>query len=145
VTRPKFKHYRIQRRLRDLLLEQAPGALIDIEFAFRATAEHELRAADVAYVSAERAAAIDAEDNLHGSPELVIEILSKSNTAEELADKQALCLEHGAAEFWVVDPKRGKVTVWTPDQRAVTYDRTEQIPLPLFGDGRLAVSRIFDM
>src|SRR5262245_18298708 len=154
VKRPKYKHYRIQQRLQELLFEYAGrsmardakfyGAVIGIEFAFRPVPEYELRVADVAYVAPERAAAIDLEDNLRGAPELVIEILSPSNSAAEMADKQTLCLDYGTREFWVVDPHRKRVTVWTPDYRAVTYQTGQEIPLDLFGSGMLPVDRIFE-
>ena len=52
VTRLKYRHYTLQRRLRRLLEALAPpGGLVDSEFAYRPLPEHELRVADVAYVS----------------------------------------------------------------------------------------------
>jgi hypothetical protein len=63
VTRPKYKHYTIQRRIRRLLERLAPSdGLVDTEFSFRALAEHELRVADVVYLSAAREQSIDPED-----------------------------------------------------------------------------------
>jgi Uma2 family endonuclease len=55
---------------------------------FRPLPEHELWAADVAYVSKERWEQIDPEDNLVGAPDLVIEVLSPSNTAAEINDRE---------------------------------------------------------
>jgi Uma2 family endonuclease len=144
VTRPKYKHYAIQRRLRRLLEAVAPAdALVDIELAFRPLPEHELRAADVGYVSGARAAMIDPEDNLHGAPDLVIEVLSPSNTVAEIYDKEKLCLENGAKEFWVVSPELRQVKVSTPDGHTITYQSGQEIPLPLFGGARVAVDAIF--
>src|ERR1041385_4193576 len=112
VTRPKFKHHLIQSRLRDRLKAIAPpGVFVEYEVAFRALPEHELRVADVAFIAPERVAQIDPDDNLHGAPDLVIEVLSPSNTAAEIYDKEKLCLENGAKEFWVVDPDRRQVKV----------------------------------
>jgi Uma2 family endonuclease len=107
VTRPKFKHFRIQKRLEKLLepLAQQLG-VVAMELAFRPLPEHELWAADVAYVSEERWGSIDPDDNLMGAPELVIEVLSPSNTAAEIDDKEQLCLQNGAQEFWVVNSAR---------------------------------------
>jgi hypothetical protein len=36
-----------------------------------------------------------------GAPDLVVEILDPSNSATEIYDKEKLCLENGAKEFWV--------------------------------------------
>jgi Uma2 family endonuclease len=144
VTRAKLKHQFIQSRLRDRLKGIAPaGAYVDSEVPFRALPEYELRVADVAFVNAERAAGMDPEDYLHGAPDLVIEVLSPSNTAAEIYDKEKLCLENDAREFWVVDPDRRQVKVSTPDGRTVTYRSGGEIPLPLFASGPLAVDAIF--
>lgn len=143
VTRPKLKHSLIQRSLRRLLEHVAePGSLVDVEIAFRSVQEHELWAADVAYLSAERFKQADPEDNIHGAPDLVVELLSPSNTVAEIFDKEKLCLENGAKQFWVVDPDRRQVKVSTPDGRTVTYRAGQQIPLDLFA-ANLAVDAIF--
>jgi len=145
VTRPQHKHFTIQRRLRRLLEQVAPpDGLVDTEFAFRATGEYEFRVADVAYVSAAREASIDPEDNLHGAPDITIEVLSRSNTAAEIFEKEKLCLENGAQEFWVVDPRLRQVRITTPDARTIAWRSGQQIPLPLFGEALLAVDEIFD-
>jgi Uma2 family endonuclease len=144
VTRPKLKHHLIQDRLVELLKPVAQSAgHVSMEFAFRALPEHELRVADVAFVRRERLDNTDPNDNLHGAPEIVIEVLSPSNTAAEIYDKEKLCLENGAQEFWVVDPDRRQVKVSTPDGRTTTYPSGQEIPLPLFGGAKVAVNAIF--
>jgi len=57
---------------------------------------------------------------LHGAPDLVIEILSPSNTVAEMYEREELCLENGAQEFWVVDIDRRGVKVTTPAPRTIT-------------------------
>ena len=144
VTRPKLKHHLIQDRLVQLLKPAAQSAgHVSMEFAFRALPEHELRVADVAFVSRERLDHTDPDDNLHGAPDVVVEVLSPSNTVAEIYDKEKLCLENGAREFWVVDPDRRQVKVSTPDGRTTTYHAGQQIPLPLFGAAKIPVDAIF--
>jgi Uma2 family endonuclease len=144
VTRPKYKHFEIQRRLRRLL-EAAAGqtGMIEIEVAYRALPEHELRVADVAYVSQERWQQVDPNDNLHGAPDLVIEVLSPSNTVAEIYDKEKLCLEHGCREFWVVDPDLRQVKISTPDGLTTTFRAGQEIPLRLFSSNSVSVDAIF--
>ena len=145
VTRPKYRHYALQRRIRRLLENVAPvDGVADTEFAYRALPEHELRVADVAYVSGSREQAIDPADHLHGAPDITIEILSASNTAAEIYDKEILCLQNRANEFWVVDPDRRQVKVSTPDGQTVTWRSGQEIPLSLFGEARLPVHAIFN-
>jgi Uma2 family endonuclease len=144
VTRPKLKHYVIQNRLCHLLKTLAPaGSFVGYQAAFRPLPEHELRVADVAFVSRERWAQADPGDNLKAAPETVIEVLSPSNTVAEMYDEEKLCLENGAEQFWIVDPDRRQVKVSTADGRTMTYRSGQEIPLERFG-GRLAVDAIFD-
>ena len=142
VTRPKLKHSLIQRNLRRLFEALAePGSYVDVEVAFRPLPEHELWAADVAYLSRDRFQQADPEDNVQGAPEIVVEVLSPSNTAAEIYDKEKLCLENGTKEFWVVDPDRRQVKVSTPDGHTITYQSGQEIPLLLF-DAKVAVDDI---
>lgn len=143
LTRPKMKHAKVQSRLVRLLRPKAEHlGVVESEVAFRALPEYELRGADVAFVSQRRWAETGDEDNLHGSPELVIEILSPSNTKLEIREKAALCLSTGAQEFWVVDTKRQTVTVTSGQGGTLVYAVKDDIPLVMFG-GDLAVAQIF--
>src|SRR5215467_4319593 len=104
VTRPKVRRLSVQSRLRRLLENAVPpGSLVEIEVAFRPLPEYELRVADVAYVSSERWANAEPDDHIRGAPELIIEVLSPSNTRAEIEEKRNLCLANGCLEFWVVD------------------------------------------
>jgi Uma2 family endonuclease len=144
VGYPKAKHAKCQRRLRQLLEQVAGGTgIVETEVAFRPLPEYEVWAADVAFVSKERWAQIDPEGYLRGSPELVIEVLSPSNTFEEMLDKETTCFEGGCQQFWMLDQKRRQVKVSTPDGVTRAYHEGQEIPLPLFGGGSLNVSAIF--
>lgn len=145
ITRPKKLHFSIQRKLRRLLEAAASeDAMIDTEVAFRPLAEHELWVADVAFVNGPRWSAVDAEDNLLGAPELVIEVLSPSNSTSELLEKQELCLAQGCLEFWVVDPKRQRVHVTRLDQPISIYGPGDVIPVALLREGAsIPVADIF--
>ena len=143
VTRPKLKHILIQKRLLQLLEPSAGDRFwVSIEVPFRPLPEHELRTADVAVVNLARLKQTDPDDNLSGAPEIVIEVLSPSNTAEEINDKERVCLANGCREFWVVDPKLRQVKVATPDGVTRTYQAGQEIPLALFGSATLPVDAI---
>jgi Uma2 family endonuclease len=95
VPLPQHIHRLIQDRLVELLKPIAGNGYVGIEIAFRALPQYEYRIADVAYVTRERWERIADNDNLRGAPELVIEILSQSNTKEMMREKAALCLGNG--------------------------------------------------
>jgi len=144
LTRPKAKHYTLQKRL-ERLLENKVGNLgvVGIEMPFRALPQFDLRVADVAFISQQRWDAIDPEDNLRGAPELVIEVKSPSNTWAELRERASLCLASGCQDFWIVDDEARTITTISADGRAVEYSEGDSVPLPLFGDGGLSVADVF--
>ena len=146
VTRPKLKHSLIQHNVRDTFLKLAePGSLVLIEMAFRPLPEYELWSADVGYLSKERRQQADPEDNIHGAPDIVVEVLSPSNRAADLYEREQICLSNGTKEFWVADPDRRQVKVTTPDGRTVTWRSGQEIPVPLFGpDARIQVDALFE-
>jgi Uma2 family endonuclease len=144
VPPPKRGHQRIQDRITMLLKRQAGNTgVVQMEMAFRPAPEHEVWQADVACVSVERDAATGDDEYLMGSPELVVEVLSPSNTMDEILERQGMCLANGCASFWTVDPKRQIVMVTTPDRRTVVFDRQSCAPLPEPWSGSIEVARVF--
>jgi Uma2 family endonuclease len=109
---PKRGHQRSQNRLQGLL-QRVMGTryVVEKELAFRPSPEHEVWVADVGSVSMQRDAATDDDEYLAGAPELVIEVLSPSNTVDEINDKMLFCMANGCVSFWVIDPKRRLVSV----------------------------------
>jgi Uma2 family endonuclease len=140
VPFPQFPHVRAQRQLRRLLESAAGNAgVVHTEMPYRPLPEREGWCADVAYMRTERWDSINRY--LMGAPDLVVEILSPSNTAAEMLDKRNICLENGSREFWVVDTDHRQVEVSTPDGHTITYKSGQEIPL--FFGGRLSVDSIF--
>jgi Uma2 family endonuclease len=145
VPPPKQGHKLIERRLRRLF-ENAGGGSgeAEIEVGFRPCPGNEYWIADVVFVSRDRWDAIPDDGYMQGAPDLVVEILSPSNSAAEMRDKRKICLENGCREFWVVDPKLREVEVSTPDGHTITFQPGQQVPL-FFGAGSsLGVDSIFE-
>jgi len=142
VAFPKLRHGEAQHKLHGLIQEAAgTSGVVRIEMPYRPLPEHEAWGADVAYISTER---WDPHaDYFFGAPDLVIEVLSPSNTLAEMREKRDLCLENGSREFWIVDLDRQQVDVSTPDGHTITYKSGQSIPL-FFAEGRsLPVDSIF--
>ena len=141
VGSPKHQHWKIQRRIAALLTSiLGDQGEAGTEFLFRARPEFELRIADVAWISAARFAAIPSDDNLQGSPEIVVEVLSPSSRAAELMEKKHLCFAAGCEQFWIVDAKRTFIEVTLADSTVHLYHGGDRIPL---GPLSLAVHEIF--
>lgn len=143
LTRPKMKHTRLQHRLVELLAPLVGEfGVVASEVPFRALPEYDLRGADVAVVSRRRWNQTPDDDNLAGSPELVIEVLPDSNTRAEMLEKAALCLSTGCEEFWVVDPKRRTIAVTRRQGETARYQGEDRIPIRILGS-ELALSTLF--
>ena len=112
VPPPKWRHQILQDRISTLLKAQmGDWGTVLCEMAFRPTPEFEVWQADVGCVRADRAASISEDEYLEGAPDLVVEVLSPRNTADEIDDKRTICLENGTSSFWVVNDKRKLVSV----------------------------------
>jgi len=143
VAVPEAPHKQRQFTLRRALEAIAgPGWVVQEEFPYTPEPEHEQWTADVAAVRASR------YWNMHrwlrGAPELVVEVLSPSNSAGEMIDKAAIALANGAIQFWEVNTEKPRVRVTHRDGRSVTYSPGQTIPLDeIFGSGQLTVDAIF--
>ena len=51
-------------------------------------------------------------DGVHGAPDLVIEIVSKSSIRLDYADKLTAYINLGVKEYWVVDPLKKKILIY---------------------------------
>ncbi len=135
VAPPKNPHYLLARKLRRLL--DAAGAQVgeaDTEFAFRLE-DHQYRIVDVAFLRFEDWAALKSQDYSTRAPELVIEILSPSNTATEMNEKRKRPSASPAVRGNSGSSTPITATSASPPQtdgHGTTYKSGQQIPL-LFG------------
>ena len=53
------------------------------------------------------------ENGFHGSPDLVIEILSPATAKYDLEDKKDIYEQYGVKEYWCIDPADKSVQGWT--------------------------------
>ena len=142
VPSPKWKHYDLQIRLSRFLQKLAGESVVaGIELGFKM--REEFRIADIGLVSKERWDRTLPNGYFESAPDLVVEIPSPSNTIGEMLDKERLCLENGAREFWVVDLDRQHVKISTPDGHTVTYKLGQSLPLFFAPGVTISVAQIF--
>ncbi len=139
----KKVHMQIQQALFDLLAPLLRGhGFLTNEFAFRPAPEYEARQCDIGFVAQHRWDADDHEYFL-GAPDLIVEVLSKSNTMDDILDRQDMCLRNGCVSFWVVDSRRKTIMVTTPDGITRTYRCGEAVSVPSPWLGTVEVAGIF--
>jgi Uma2 family endonuclease len=84
-----------------------------------------VRLPDVTYISWNRFASREDADKPNicpVSPDLVVEVLSESNTKKEIEKKQIEYFETGVRLLWIVDPRKKIVTVKRPDGTHTVLD-----------------------
>ncbi|MEP7127582.1 MAG: Uma2 family endonuclease [Chitinophagales bacterium] len=64
---------------------------------------------DILFISRENIGLIK-KDGLHGTPDLIIEILSPSNERHDTVTKKNLYEKFGVKEYWIVDPENKVAT-----------------------------------
>ena len=142
VTRPNRMHVGMQARLVRLLnSELDKQGFVSTEVPFRVS-QGDLRVADVAFVTWLRWE-VPGSETLVGAPELVIEVLSPSNTAAEMYAREKLCLENGCLQFWTVDLMNQQFRVGSLNEAPRFYGRGEEIPLKAFGGSTLKLAAVF--
>ena len=101
---------------------------------------------DVAYISPQTADANPHDHGfLDGIPVLVVEVLSPSDTEEDVNEKLRSYLDAGVSLVWIVDPTFRTITVYRADAEPELFNATQTISgephLPGF---RVAVREVFE-
>jgi Uma2 family endonuclease len=109
--------------------EHALGVVCGAETGFviqHADGAESVLAPDMAYIAAERIPDPLPEGFWRISPDLVVEIRSRSESQREVAQKATLWLEAGARLVWYVDPFRQQVSVYRADgtEQTLSLDDT---------------------
>jgi Uma2 family endonuclease len=100
---------------------------------------------DVAYVGHEVAARRGTDTTLiDGAPVLAVEILSPSDTVEDINEKIDEYLAAGVLVVWVIDPHDRTVMIYRPGARpAMVNDAQELTAEPELPGFRVAVGQLF--
>lgn len=101
---------------------------------------------DVAYVSADVIAQQPSDLTIiDGLPTLAVEILSPSDTIEDINEKLSAYLEAGVPLVWIVNPYQHTVTVHTPDSEPVLFNVNQDLMAePHLPGFRVPVRRLFE-
>lgn len=87
-----------------------------------------IRAPDVSFVRAERApSGEEAKRFFDGAPDLAVEIISPSESRNDIFRKIGEYFESGAQQVWIVQPTNRTVTVYHSMDRVRTYESDETL------------------
>jgi Uma2 family endonuclease len=128
---PKSLHSRICRFV-FLRIEAALGPL-GMSEAFQETGyilsrnPLTIRQPDVSVISLERIRGANPDSYFEGAPELAVEVVSPSDSAEDLDIKTKQYLQSGARQVWILYPKTQTVQVFSSGAAAVILDRDQTL------------------
>lgn len=87
-----------------------------------------VREPDIAYISAERLPLdIEVSGYYEVVPDLIVEVVSPSDSARESMDKALMWLSFGARMVWVVNPQSRSVDVYRPGERTQTLTESDTL------------------
>jgi Uma2 family endonuclease len=126
IMPPGWKHGVIAGAVVELLrnwIRQGAGGLAAVEAGYMLGRNPDtLRAPDVSYVRAERVPPGDIPESFWTQPpDLAVEVVSPSETADEIQEKVRDFLLAGTPLVWVIYPRREEVVVYTAEGLARTY------------------------
>jgi Uma2 family endonuclease len=122
----KIKHSYSQGIIADLL-----NSMISSGFAFPECAiqtADNIKVADVVWCSDERLGIIENEIAASIAPEICIEIISVSNTMEEMKEKIALYLQAEAQEVWLCD-EQGNMKFYSTEGNLIQSKLVPEFPI----------------
>lgn len=96
---------------------QKLGAMFDSSTAFKMKSGNK-RSPDISFMAKERLQGLDdlPDGFLEGAPDLAVEILSPSNTVEEIDQKLVEYFDNGSRLVWVIHPRQKYVLVYRNSQ-----------------------------
>ena len=101
---------------------------------------------DLLFVATGRAEIIT-EPNIHGAPDLAVEVASPSTEAMDRNVKMELYARYGVAEYWIVQPVAGTVEQLQLEDGVLVvrelYNRTDTLTSPLFPGLQVDLRRVF--
>ena len=105
---------------------------------------------DLFYLSHERLDRLR-ETRLDGAPDLVVEVVSESTRKRDEILKRRLYEQHGAREYWVIDPELATVKVYRRqgdgfgERVELSAEAGESLTTPLLPGFELALAALFDV
>lgn len=141
---PTPKHQRVLRELYDCLKElDLKGELFFSPIDLYVDAKNVLQP-DLVFI-ADMQKEIITSRGIEGAPDLVIEVLSPSNSFIDRNTKKRKYLEFGVKEYWIVDPGNQTLEIYTDDlDKPLLYLAGEgEVTSPLLDGSGFELSRIF--
>ena len=148
VTHPKFRHSWVAQNIHDALsayVKEKKTGRVFFEVAYLLAQDPPtLRIPDVSYLSQERIQQASSDGYVPGGPELAVEVVSPSDSADDLQEKIEQYLASGSQVVWVVYPKTRTVNVFRQAAASAPLGEDDLLEEPhLFPGWSIPVTELF--
>jgi len=131
---PQFPHYSVVQRLEDALeryverrkLGRVFHAPLDVVLSPTLVLQP-----DIFFIYRNRLNIV--KDYVYGPPDLLVEVVSPNRPRRDYKDKKEKYEAHGVREYWIVDPERKQIELWSLKEdfyQLADYTRAINSPLP---------------
>lgn len=137
----------IAKLLDDHVQKSSQGRVFPSDTGFVLSREPDtLRGPDVSFVSEPRASSLDMDRNIEGAPDLAVEVVSPSDSAQDLNKKVKQYFAAGSKVVWVVYPETRDVVVHHSDGSALQLSGDQELAAPdLLAGFAVPVNRLFEI
>ena len=149
VSSPNTKHQRVSKKLLVTLARQVEGRNLGEIFVAPydvILSDDNIVQPDIFFIAGGRVGLVG-ELNLHGTPDLVIEILSAGSRKMDMETKKKIYARFGIGEYWIVDPDAEaiEVKIWSEIGylRHAVYAKSECLSSPLLPAVKIRLQDIF--
>ncbi len=149
VPSPNEAHQRVSGNLGFLLRqhvrESGLGFVYDAPFDVVLSVEDVVQP-DILYISKERANIVT-ENNVSGSPDLVVEVISSSSAKRDREIKSKIYSKYGVKEYWIVNPIVSNIEVRSLKdglfETVSTYDKGDILTSQVIPDLKINLREVF--
>lgn len=78
-------------------------------------------------------------------PDLVIEIVSPSDSRRKLSEKTRMWIDAGVSEAWIVDPESQEIEVHSPDRTGVTFRGRDELKSATLTEFTTTLDQVFGL
>ena len=138
---------RIFRQLSDFVEDKSLGKVFPSDTGFvLGRGPDTLRGPGVSFVSEPRASTLDMDRNIEGAPDLAVEVVSASDSAQDLNKKVKQYFAAGCKMVWVVYPETRDVVVHQADGSARQLSADQELSAPALLPGfTVSVTKFFEV
>jgi Uma2 family endonuclease len=149
VPSPFPRHQRVAFNVGEILreYERRSGGLVFCGPIDIVLSEHNVVQPDVVFFRKERRHLIDMMAATRATPDLAVEVLSRSTETRDRGRKMPLLARFGVPEYWIVDPVKNTLEIYglrgTTCDLVAAGDERDDVTSPTLTDLTFSASRVF--